>query len=250
MEESVPEKQVSKDDGEAFLLADFQFMAAYTQESLRLADKRVDVLLALSTAVFGGIIALSAASSTNLFALLVLALFSSIGICIAGFHTFKALLESNILMCEYARALNRIRAYFCQAHPDIREFVMMPTSHTHPPYDWRSSGEAVIELINSLSFGIFFAIIGIFCWCAAMKTTVIDVKSMTVAVPVFTMFVAFAWFSQRYYASEVFKHAETSASKIRKNDKLFASHQELSLASAQKQGWKALGGGTNNAENI
>ena len=245
MEEHVTEKHLSKDDGkndgEEFLLADFEFMANFTQESLRLADKRVDVLLALSTAVYGGIIVLSAASSTKLIAVLCLAFFSSLGLAVAGWYTFNDLLMNNLLMCEYARALNRIRKYFADKYPNIKSYVMMPTSHEHPPYNWRSSGEAIIELINSLSIGVICGVLGVLVQCFRTKQFEIGLDSLYVAVPCFVVFGLLFLLVQRLYASHRFKVAEASASSVRANDAdLFASHQQLAFVSGQKRASKVL----------
>jgi hypothetical protein len=222
-------------DGEDFLLADFQFMASYTQESLRIADKRVDVLLALSTAVFGGLIALSAATSTDRIALLYLALFTSFGLTIVGGFTFRDLLVNNMLMCEYARELNLIRKYFAERYSHIQPFVMMPTDPHHPKYNWRSSGEAIIETINSLSGGIFFATCSVLFQHFIFDRSPTEPTSMLVAAIVFAALAAGAFFLQYRKARKMFGDADASASEERANGEFYASHQRLSFTSGKKK---------------
>jgi hypothetical protein len=235
------EERAAETSGEAFLIADFEFMGDYTQETLRLGDKRVDVLLALSTAVYGGIVALCAGNSANVTAALWLALISSLGLSITGWFTFTHLLECNILVCEYARALNRIRAYFSDTYPRLKKYLLMPTSHEHPKYNWRGSGEVVIEVINSLSIGLFASIGSVFLRKARWIDVPIDLNAMKIGIPVFVIVAIAAGCLHVQYALKLFQSAESDAARIRANDKgLFASHERLSIVAAHRHALKAV----------
>ncbi len=237
-----PERQTDAEEpGQTFLLADFGFMANYTQESIRLADKRVDVLLTLSIAVYGGIVALSS-QTVNRLAPLGLALVSSMGLGVIGWFTFKSLLEQNILLCEYARALNRIRAFFATRYPFIKQYILMPTSFRHPRYDWRSSGEVIVEVVNCLSAGVFAASSVAFLCLLGFTTYDLDSRSLYWAVPAFLLSSVLAWSLQIQYARKLFDFAEKDASDLRSSDDvLFASHEKLSLHSAHQRAARALG---------
>jgi hypothetical protein len=109
----------------------------------------------------------------------------------------------------------------------------MPTSERHPPFNWRSSGEVVIEVINCLSFAVFVATSVALLGVIVHRGELPDQSSLRWAIPVCLIASAMAWFVQVGYALDLFDSTENGATKIRSDDgKLLASHEKVFLACA------------------
>ena len=68
----------------------------------------------------------------NFYELNDIALFSLLIIIIVGFCMFMMLVEHKMKIILYARCMNAIRKWFCDANPSIKPYLLLPTDVTVP----------------------------------------------------------------------------------------------------------------------
>src|SRR5262249_16157228 len=114
-------------------------------------------------------------------------------------------LDRDVLITDYIRTINRIRAYFYKNSEHIQSYLLMPTSHRYPEYKWVSSNRSALIVVNGFCFCAFF-VLGSFLIRGFIS---LDVISVILALASFVV----SYFTQNQYANAFFKNAEAMARK-------------------------------------
>jgi hypothetical protein len=201
--------------GVQFLLADFNSIRAFKEQSISIGDKRIDVFLTITSASVVGLGLLSQ-TGIDYQSFLFVALFGSLSLLAMGIVVFVQVVDRDILIVDYIRAINRIRSYFADNAPHIRPFLLMPTSHEFPRYSWQSSNRRIPMVVNSLSTGAFAA----FLYLLIQHSALPDFYSVLLA----GIFFILTYTLHEIYASRLFNKAEIKAGESR-TVSLFDSHK-------------------------
>jgi hypothetical protein len=140
-----------------FMLAEFETLRCLRSDMNSVGESRVSIFL---VAVSGGLVGLALLNESSgleevlpLITGVVLA-----GLLFLGLVTFGRTIERDINIKLYARGLNRIRRYFVQLDPDLREYLLLPISDDRPRFgtlgSLPSGGqlftlESMVAVINS-----------------------------------------------------------------------------------------------------
>jgi hypothetical protein len=188
--------------GTQFLLADFNLIRGFKEQIINIVDKRIDVFLKFTSVVIAGLGILSQLGLDNQNYILII-LISSFFVMMIGIITFQQVIEGDILVIDYVRAINRIRSYFVDKAPHTKPYFLMPTSHHFPKYKWQSSQRRLPMLINSLSLGTFVTTNYLLIW----QTKFPDFFSVLLSVN----FLLLTYVLQAIYANRSFNQAEVKA---------------------------------------
>jgi hypothetical protein len=141
-----------------FLLADFEALLKLKEESVKVSDRRIDVLLAIISAVGAGLAILS---QTHIAPrdFLYVAAFGLLGLATLSITTYRQTINRDILTADYIRALNAIRSFFAERSPLIQPYLLMPVSSDVPRYGRHSQARQTTVVINSLLVGVGAAVI-------------------------------------------------------------------------------------------
>src|SRR5579862_2318853 len=93
------------------LLAEFEALREFKEQDTSIGDKRIDVLLTLAAGLGAGLGLLSQ-SGMDPRAFLFLAGFAAFGLLVIGLSTLAEVIDRNIDVVDYLRAINRIREHF------------------------------------------------------------------------------------------------------------------------------------------
>jgi hypothetical protein len=212
-QQSVPPED--RELGTRFLLADFELVRRFKEQSVAIADRRIDVYLTLASALGGGLVVLSQLRMQSQ-AFLTLALISLVILLIIGASTVSIVIDRDILIVDYIRAGNRIRAYFAERAPDIKDYLLMPTAYDFPPYGWQSSNRQIAIIGNGVVAGAIASIISLL----VSGSPGVDQYTVTPGIIVS----ASIYLLQRLYALIAYRKAEAKA-KAKRSVSLFGSHQ-------------------------
>jgi len=138
--------------GAQFLLADFDNLRQYKEQSDSLSDKRTDVLITLTSGLGAGLVFLFQ-SLTNKATILPVAFVVTLAVFLMSIVTLRQIVSAEINSTEYIRAANRIRAYFADAAPHIQAYLLAPIRHDYPRFGRASRNRAVVLGIASVSAG-------------------------------------------------------------------------------------------------
>ena len=127
-------------------------------------------------------------------------------VVVTSMLAFKQVLDNEILIIDYIRAINRIRSYFVENAPYIKPFLLMPTSSDYPKYGWRSSLRYIPILLSSLSFGIATTIIVSSVRCVVLP----NIVNISLSIVAFILI----YISHITYAKFYFKKADKKARDI------------------------------------
>jgi hypothetical protein len=210
-------KLTTSDIGVQFLLADFNSIRTFKEQSVSIGDKRVDIFITLSSALTGGLGLLSQ-TGIDLRTFLFIALCGAFGLLVIGLVTFYQVVDRDILIVDYIHAINRIRGFFAENAPHIQPYLLMPTSHIYPKYNWQSSNRRIPMVINGLSAGALCALLTLL------------IRNLTIPdfVSVLSLAIAFliTFSLQEIYSHRIFKRAESKAHQSR-TENLFESHEQF-----------------------
>ena len=211
-------RQVTNADiGIQFLLAEFNSIRSFKEQSVSIGDKRVDVFLTLSSALIAGL-GLFSQSGIAPQTFLIIALCGSLGLLVIGLVTLYQVIDRDILIVDYIHAINRIRGYFAEHAPHIQSYLLMPTSVVFPKYNWQSSNRRIPMVINGFSAGALCALSSLL----VRNTTTPDFISIASLIIAFLVMYGF----QEIYARRIFKQAEIKAHESR-TVSLFESHEHF-----------------------
>jgi hypothetical protein len=111
---------------------------------------------------------------------------------VLGFMVFIWVLEARITLITYVRGMNRIRRYFSENCPDVREFLVMPIDDHAPPFRFGYTGSSRYDSLSHLSGIVALidtaALIGLaasICWNIGLMpiaTTVLCVVTFVVSI--------------------------------------------------------------------
>lgn len=203
------------DLGTKFLLEEFNAVRSFKEQSVAIADRRVDSLLTFASALVAGLGFFSQFDvSTESFLLIVE--IGVLGLLLIGIITFKQVVDRSVLIVDYIRSINRIRAYFAERAPQIQPYLLMPVSHDFPSYQWQSSNHRVPMVINGIAVGTA-AIVGkmLFSESASPGLILLDIGIVATLL---------TYNLQSLYARRIFRVAEQKA-REKRTVSLFASHQ-------------------------
>jgi len=212
--ETSTHQTTNADIGVQFLLAEFNSIRSFKEQSVSIGDKRIDVFLTLSSALIAGL-GLFSQSSIAPQTFLIIAFCGSFGLLVIGLVTLYQVIDRDILIVDYVHSINRIRGYFAEHAPHIQPYLLMPTSVTFPKYNWKSSNRRIPMVINGFSLGALCA----FSSLLIRNTTTPDFISIASFIIAFLLMYGL----QEMYASRIFKQAEIKAHESR-TVSLFESH--------------------------
>lgn len=200
--------------GVQYLLADLETLREFFKEHVEIGEKRIDVYLAICSATIGGLVVLSQSDIEGR-AFVYIALAVAFGLLVLGLVTYRQVIDRDILVIEYIRAINRIRRYFAEQAPQIKPYLLMPVSHEYPRYDWHSSNRRVPVVVNSLCVSL----IVVLAILLMGDTTMPDLRSWILALIGFVV----TYFSHLAFANRIFTRVEKAAREVREQ-RLFATH--------------------------
>lgn len=209
--------------GEKFLIEEFNSLRSFKEQSVLIADKRADSLLTLASAFVAGLGLLSQ-TKIDTENLLTIAAIGTLALLLIGTITFKQVIDRDILIVDYIRAINRIRAYFAEHAPQIQSFLLMPTSHEFPTYQWQSSNRRVPMVINGISIGVFVIVSDMLMEGRDAPTLILSAIGIISALLFYNV--------QSLYARRLFQFAEQKA-RERRTVSLFDSHQSFRATTRQ-----------------
>jgi hypothetical protein len=153
-----PEPDTSPDltAGDQFMLAEFETMRYFHGEDTSISERRVDILLAVTSGIAAGLVLLAQTGIDSQF-LLSIAVLGCLGLLLIGVPTFFDTLNRDLNAVDYIHALNAIRDYFSKRSPAITPFLLEPTDRHHPKYGSLSSSRRASAVINSLAAGTLVA---------------------------------------------------------------------------------------------
>jgi len=205
------------DIGVQFLLAEFNSIRSFKEQSVSIGDKRVDVFLTLSSALIAGL-GLFSQSKITPQTFLIIAFCGSFGLLAIGLVTLYQVIDRDILIVDYVHSINRIRGYFAEHAPHIQPYLLMPASVEFPKYNWKSSNRRIPMVINGFSFGALFVFSGLLI----RSTMTPDFISIALFITAFL----FMYGLQEIYAGRIFKQAEINARESR-SVSMFEAHERF-----------------------
>jgi len=206
--ETSTHQTTNTDIGVQFLLAEFNSIRSFKEQSVSIGDKRVDIFLTLSSALIAGL-GFFSQSGIAPQTFLVIAFCGSFGLLVLGLVTLYQVIDRDILIIEYIHAINGIRGYFAEHAPHIQPYLLMPTSDRFPEYNWQSSNRRIPMVINGFSFGALCMFSSLFI----RNTTTPDFNSITSFIITFVSMYGF----QEIYTRRIFIQAQIKADKNRKS---------------------------------
>lgn len=144
-----------------FMLTEFETLRCLRSDISSIGESRVNVFLAAVSAGLVGLTLLNQSSVLSVLGEVLPPLITCVvlaGLLFLGIITFGRAIERDINIKLYARGLNRIRRYFVQLDPDLREYLLLPISDDRPRFKsmgWLPSGgqflslESMVAVINS-----------------------------------------------------------------------------------------------------
>ncbi len=192
--------------GAEFLLTDFQQLGAFMERAEAFISRSADILVALVS----GLAAAIAFLPQSIYAkqIPIIMMFAIIAVLTMGLLAFRQAVRRDIQVTNYARAMNRIRAYFAEHAPPIQQYVMMPVVHTYPVYGRRARGREVILGLNSLLVGSF--VIAVNAQFGTPKIPSLD--SVQILVGEFVVSFVIVFLAHYIYAKFSFMRAEHRSS--------------------------------------
>ncbi|HEX9038017.1 MAG TPA: hypothetical protein VF808_13615 [Ktedonobacterales bacterium] len=136
--------------GDEFMLAEFENMRYFHEEDTSISERRVDVLLAVTSGMAAGL-ALLAQTGIDAQFLLTLAIVGCVGLLLIGVPTFFDTLRRDVNAVDYIHALNAVREYFAMRAPAIVPYLLEPTYRHFPRYGSLSSSRRASAVLNSLA---------------------------------------------------------------------------------------------------
>ncbi len=193
-----------------FMLAEFETLRCLRSDMKSMGESRVNIfLLAVSGGLVGGLALLNKSSGFENVLPPITGLVVLVGLFLLGFITFRRAIETDINMKIYARGLNRIRRYFVQLDPDLREYLLLPISDDQPRFGtlgWLPSGgqffslESMVAVINSI-----IATVAV----SAFARGILELENLQVGIAILTFLVVCG--AHYRYMSNRFKQAENQA---------------------------------------
>jgi hypothetical protein len=193
-----------------FMLAEFETLRGLRSDMKSMGESRVNIfLLAVSGGLVGGLALLNKSSGFENVLPPMTGLVILVGLFLLGFITFRRTIETDINMKIYARGLNRIRRYFVQLDPDLREYLLLPISDDQPRFGtlgWLPSGgqffslESMVAVINST-----IATVAV----SAFARGILELENLQVGIDILTFLVVCG--AHYRYMSNRFKKAENQA---------------------------------------
>ncbi|MBP6178506.1 MAG: hypothetical protein KA473_10960 [Anaerolineales bacterium] len=210
-------KETISDIGVKFLLEEFNAVRSFKEQSVAIADKRVDSLLTFASALAAGLGLFSRLNvSTENF--LTIAEAGVLSLLLIGVITFKQVVDRSILIVDYIRSINRIRAYFAERVPQIQPYILMPISHEFPSYQWQSSNHRIPMVINGIAVGVIVIIGNMLFVNSVSPNLILLAIGIIVALLIYNL--------QSLYARRSFQIAERKSREMRAIS-LFKSHQDF-----------------------
>ena len=143
-----------------FLLAEYETIRSFKEQSEISTDRRLDILLSL-VAILGaalGFFSQQIARSD----FLIVALLVIVSLIIVSLSTLRQVLSRDVITADYTRALNRIRHFFAvenELTAGIRPYILMNTDFNSPAYGKHSKSRETVVIINGLLFAALAEVI-------------------------------------------------------------------------------------------
>ena len=201
-----------------FMLAEFETLRCLRSDISSVGESRANILLATVSGGLVGLALLNESSGLEEVVPLITGVVLA-GLLFLGLITFGRIIERDINIKLYARGLNRIRRYFVQLDPDLREYLLLPISDDRPRFKtlgWLpSSGqifslESMVAVINSTVATVIVS---------AFTMGILELENMQVAIIAILAFLVVC-VAQYRYMSIRFKKAENQT------ETRFPSHNE------------------------
>lgn len=181
-----------------FLLAEYETIRSFKEQSEISTDRRLDVLLSLVTILGAALGFLSQQIPRSDF--LVVALLTLSSLIIISIYTFRQVINRDILTADYSRALNRIRHFFAVENPDtlfIGRYILMNTGFDVPRYGQHSKSRETVVIIISL---LFAALVEIARFLLFPSTSLDALLTLTVTLDAFEVgYIGLTLFAYNYY---------------------------------------------------
>lgn len=141
-----------------FLFKEYETLMTLRQDLISLGDRRFNFYVSI---ILGASVFLPWASSQqNMSELLVGVLI--FGILLLGLTTFARMVQRNSSIILYSRGMNRIRRFFVDHHPEVRDYLIMESCDDSPSFKSVSFSEqlpVMLALINALVAGVLVSVV-------------------------------------------------------------------------------------------
>ncbi len=143
-----------------FMLTEYETLREFRQNLISLGENRLNIFLTSVSGSYIGI-GLIYQLNTNDEISSIISLLILIGIFLLGIFTLVRMVERSIGVTTYTRGLNRIRRYFVDNYPNIKDYISMPIFDDKPGYISRAFMSIginsiglpeIIIMINSIIF--------------------------------------------------------------------------------------------------
>jgi hypothetical protein len=139
-----------------FLLAEFNALQQRVITREEIKANRVNFLLILTSAVVAGVASMYDANTKNDILLVIIPI-ASIVLIILGIATFHYTIEDSIYVVYYFRRAGRVRRYFLDKSPDIKDYLPFEANDNSPKYRpgvFFNNSENLVVLLNCLNFTV------------------------------------------------------------------------------------------------
>lgn len=211
--------------GAKYLLAELESIRGFKEQSVAIGDKRVDFFITLTSTVLAGLGVLSQVKVDSQ-SFLFITLLSGLVLLPIGLIVVRQVIDRDILIVDYIRAINRIRAYFAEKAPHIQPFLLMPTVPSYPTYSWQSSNRRIPMIMNGLTASTIITVITL----SIRQLLTLDTNAVVLGAVTFAMM----YIAQEMYARRLFGEANTKAHQMQ-TVTLFNSRKILSASSEENQ---------------
>lgn len=106
-----------------FMLTELQMMESELHRTHQAGPARLNFLLSLVSAVYGGIITLSALGKIPVDTVLIITLIASLILFIVSLSTYEFMIFRSVSLDRNARGTGRIRRYFIDHVPEIDQYI-------------------------------------------------------------------------------------------------------------------------------
>jgi len=140
-----------------FMLSELQRVSERWAHVDQMAENRINTYISITSGASGILLVLSQLK-VDVSNFLVVALVTLLAIWLLGLVTYVRILERDLTVVGYIRAINRLRRFFVDNAHNIAQYLTFPATDSQPKYTTlggRLGLRTVAAIICSIAFGLF-----------------------------------------------------------------------------------------------
>lgn len=185
-----------------FMLSEMERTSKRWAHADQMAESRLNVLVTITSGA-SGILLLLSQLKTAVSDFLAVALVVFAAVWLLGLITFIRILERDLTVVGYIRAINRARRFFVDNAPSIQKYLAFPAVDSEPKYTRlgaRVGLRTVSEIICSLAFGLLWGDI----YSLVAFGSQVSAPSFVIGIVIFSLHLG----SMKVYSSSRLRNAE------------------------------------------